>query len=30
VHGITNDFLADKPRFAEVVEDFLDFVRGAE
>ena len=30
VHGITNDFLADKPRFADVVEDFLDFVRGAE
>lgn len=30
VHGITNEFLADKPRFADVVEDFLDFVRGAE
>ncbi|UCE89272.1 MAG: DNA polymerase III subunit epsilon [Pseudomonadota bacterium] len=30
VHGITSDFLADKPRFAESVEDFLDFVRGAE
>lgn len=30
VHGITNDFLADKPRFADVVEGFLDFVRGAE
>ncbi len=30
VHGITNDFLADKPRFAEVVDDLLDFVRGAE
>ena len=30
VHGITNDFLADKPRFADVVEDFLDFVGGAE
>jgi DNA polymerase-3 subunit epsilon len=30
VHGITNDFLADKPRFADVVDDFLDFVRGAE
>lgn len=30
VHGITNDFLADKPRFTEVVEDFLEFVRGAE
>lgn len=30
VHGITNEFLADKPRFADVAEDFLDFVRGAE
>lgn len=30
VHGITNDFLADKPRFTDVVEDFLEFVRGAE
>jgi len=30
VHGISNEFLADKPRFADVVDDFLDFVRGAE
>lgn len=30
VHGITNDFLADKPRFADVMPDFLEFVRGAE
>ncbi|MBT3347346.1 MAG: DNA polymerase III subunit epsilon [Thiotrichales bacterium] len=30
VHGITNKFLADKPRFAEVVEDFIEYVRGAE
>lgn len=30
VHGITNDFLADKPRFAQVAGDFLDFVRGAD
>jgi len=30
VHGITNEFLASKPRFAEIVEDFLDFIRGAE
>ena len=30
VHGITNEFLSDKPRFADVVEDFLVFVRGAE
>lgn len=30
VHGITNEFLADKPRFEDVVQDFLDYVRGAE
>jgi DNA polymerase-3 subunit epsilon len=30
VHGITNEFLRDKPRFADVVEQFLDFVRDAE
>lgn len=30
VHGITNEFLADKPVFAGVVDDFLAFVKGAE
>ncbi|WP_456448529.1 DNA polymerase III subunit epsilon [Thiolapillus sp.] len=30
VHGITNEFLADKPRFADVVQDFMDYVQGAE
>ncbi len=30
VHGITNEFLADKPRFHDVVEDFVAFIRGAE
>ncbi|WP_018949761.1 DNA polymerase III subunit epsilon [Thioalkalivibrio sp. ALMg11] len=30
VHGITNEFLADKPRFADVVGEFVDFIRGAE
>ncbi|MCU7915307.1 MAG: DNA polymerase III subunit epsilon [Candidatus Thiodiazotropha sp. (ex Gloverina cf. vestifex)] len=30
VHGITNEFLMDKPHFADVVVDFLDYVRGAE
>jgi DNA polymerase III subunit epsilon len=30
VHGITNEFLADKPLFAQVAEDFLAFVTGAE
>lgn len=30
VHGITNDFLADKPRFAEIAEEFFEFIKGAE
>ncbi len=30
VHGITNEFLEDKPRMADVVESFIDYVRGAE
>jgi len=30
VHGITNEFLADKPRFADVVADFVEYIRGAE
>lgn len=30
VHGITNEFLADKPTFGEVWPEFLEFVRGAE
>lgn len=30
VHGITNEFLLDKPVFADVMEEFLAFVRGAE
>ena len=30
VHGITNDFLAAQPAFAEVAEEFLAFVDGAE
>lgn len=30
VHGITNEFLKDKPRFHDVVEDFMAFTRGAE
>lgn len=30
VHGISNAFLADKPRFAEVAEEFIDYCRGAE
>ncbi len=30
VHGITNEFLEGKPRFADIAGEFLDFVRGAE
>jgi len=30
VHGITNAFLKDKPRFAEVAEAFLRYVTGTE
>lgn len=30
VHGITEEFLADKPRFAEIATDFESFVRDAE
>ena len=30
VHGITNSFLRDKPRFLDVVRDFLAFVKGSE
>lgn len=30
VHGISDEFLADKPRFAEKIAEFLDFVKGAE
>lgn len=30
VHGLTAEDLADKPRFADVAEEFLEFVAGAE
>ena len=30
VHGIADEFLADKPKFAEIAREFLDYVRGAE
>ena len=30
VHGINNAFLADKPRFVDIVDEFLKFVRNAE
>lgn len=30
VHGLTLDFLADKPRFPDIAEEFVEFVEGAE
>lgn len=29
VHGISNEMLADKPKFAQIVDDFLNFVEGS-
>ena len=26
VHGLSSDFLADKPRFADIIDDFLTFI----
>lgn len=30
IHGITDEFLQDKPIFSEVLNDFLTFIKGAE
>lgn len=30
VHGISDEFLQDKPTFAEIADEFLDFIHGAE
>ena len=30
VHGITNEFLQDKPLFSAIADDFLEFIQGAE
>lgn len=30
VHGITSEFLADKPRFKDIVEQFISYVQDAE
>jgi DNA polymerase-3 subunit epsilon len=30
VHGITTEFLSDKPYFADIIEDFLAYIRGGE
>ncbi|WP_148862675.1 DNA polymerase III subunit epsilon [Marinobacter fonticola] len=30
IHGITNDFLADKPLFRDIATEFFEFIKGAE
>ena len=30
VHGISNESLLDKPRFADIAKQFIDYIRGAE
>ena len=30
VHGISNDFLKDKPKFAVIADELLEYLRGAE
>jgi len=30
VHGITNEFLQDKPRFRDVADEFFEFIKGAQ
>ena len=30
IHGLTREFLSDKPKFREIASEFVDFVRGAQ
>lgn len=30
IHGLTREFLGDKPRFREIAQEFLEFISGAE
>jgi DNA polymerase III subunit epsilon len=30
VHGISNEFLRDKPKFAHIADEFLAYIKGAE
>ena len=30
IHGITNEFVADKPRFRDIAQQFFDYIKGAE
>jgi DNA polymerase-3 subunit epsilon len=30
IHGLTTEFLSDKPKFRDIATEFLDYIRGAE
>ena len=30
IHGITNEFVADKPRFRDIAREFFEYIQGAE
>jgi DNA polymerase-3 subunit epsilon len=30
IHGLTNEFLANKPRFPHIVDDFINYIKNAE
>lgn len=30
VHGISNEFLSDKPRFKDIAQEFIDYIRNSE
>ena len=30
IHGLSRDFLSDKPRFSEIYTELLDFIKGSE
>src|SRR6201996_7808313 len=30
VHGLTTEFLSDKPKFGEIIDQFRDFIQGAD
>jgi DNA polymerase-3 subunit epsilon len=30
IHGLTREFLADKPKFGDVAKEFVDYIQGAE
>ena len=30
IHGLTREFLSDKPKFSEIAKEFVDYVQGAE